>query len=284
MDWFSQKESIFLEMNAYQKCNQYDSCIFRKDKFCTDKTTIQHNMKEYYSRCTQERGYDGFIADLLCESEKRTSSPIFIEIFVTHECSQEKKQSGIRIIELHIQSEKDILHIINSTKIVEGNMVKLYNFKRKIFKKDDFTQPFQKYMLYPTLKSFVDMDGYTCKNYNQSHRGIYEISIPYDNCIFCGLYIVGKVKAYQDGYLNKDCQICKWKSTDWDGNDFCKLYKKCGNPKYCRDNDAPKCSMFRENREMIQYVISHFNDYIKENPVYVWKGEVLDAKKSDKHI
>lgn len=29
---------------------------------------------------------------------------------------------------------------------------------------------------------------------------------------------------------------------------------------------------------MIQRVISDFNDYIKENPVEVWKGEILDAK------
>ena len=78
--------------------------------------------------------------------------------------------------------------------------------------------------------------------------------------------------AYQDGYLKTDCQICKWQSTDWAGDSFCKLYKKCGNPKYCRDNDASKCSMFGEDREMIQRVISDFNDYIKENPVDVWKG------------
>ena len=76
-----------------------------------------------------------------------------------------KKKSGIRIIEFHIQSEKDILHIINSTKIAEGGMVRLYNFKRKTFLQDDFVQPFQKYMLYPTLKSFVAKEGYTLENW-----------------------------------------------------------------------------------------------------------------------
>lgn len=285
MNWFNQKESIILEMDAYKKCSKYDNCIFRMDEYCTGKTTIRYNLKEYYSKCTQERGYEGFVADLFCESEGKPNSPIFIEIFVTHECSQEKKDSGIRIIEFHIQSEEDILHIINSTQITEGNMVRLYNFKRKTFKKDDFIQPFQKYMLYPTLKSFVDKERYTCRNYNLSHRGIYEISMPYDDCIpyflnSGGLYTVGKVKAYQDGYLKKDCQICRWQSSDWTGDNFCKLYKKCGNPKYCKDNDASKCAMFGEDREMIQRVISDFNDYMKENHVDVWKGEVLDAPKN----
>ena len=129
-------------------------------------------------------------------------------------------------------------------------------------------------MLYPTLKSFVDKERYTCRNYNLSHRGIYEISMPYDDCIpyflnSGGLYTVGKVKAYLDGYLKKDCQICRWQSSDWTGDNFCKLYKKCGNPKYCKDNDASKCVMFGEDREMIQRVISDFNDYMKENHVDV---------------
>ena len=34
-------------------------------------------------------------------------------------CSQEKKKSGIRIIELSIQSEEDILDIVNSTNLNE---------------------------------------------------------------------------------------------------------------------------------------------------------------------
>lgn len=282
MDWFNQNKSIFLEMVAYTRCNKYDECRFRIDEFCSGSITVKHNLKEYYSRCTQERGYNGFIADLLCESENDSTSPIFIEIFVTHECSPEKKKSGIRIIEFHIQSEQDILHIINSTKIVENDMVRLYNFKRKIIKTDDFVQPFQKYIPFPTLKSFVEKDSYTCKNYNQSHRGIYEISMPYDDCIpyfinSGGFYTVGKIKAYQVGYLKKDCQLCKWQSTDWVGDSFCKLYKKCGNPKYCRDNDALNCSMFREDKELILQVISDFNDFTKENPVDVWS----DTPKSD---
>lgn len=47
------------------------------------------------------------------------------------------------------------------------------------------------------------------------------------------------------------------------GSKFCKLYKKCGNPKYCNDNDVSKCSMFRENTQMINDAISDFNEYQK---------------------
>ena len=156
-------------------------------------------------------------------------------------------------------------------------MVRLYNFQRKESLVDKFAQPFQKYILYPSLKSYVERDTYTCKNYDQHRKGIYEISMPYDYSMpyFInngGFYGVGKVKAYLDGYLKKDCQICKWQETDFMGARFCKLYKKCGNPKYCDDNDASKCSMFKENTDTINDTISDFNEHLRNgNNVDIWK-------------
>ena len=125
------------------------------------------------------------------------------------------------------------------------------------------------------MKSYVERDTFTCRNYNHHRKGIYEISMPYDDCIpyffnSGGLYTIGKVKAYLDGYLKKDCQLCKWQAEDMSGSKFCKLYKKCGNPKYCNDNDVSKCSMFRENTQMINDAISDFNEYQKNDSVNIW--------------
>lgn len=186
-----------------------------------------------------------------------------------------EKKSAIRIIELVIQSEEDILNIVNSTKLVESEKVRLYNFKRKEFLVDKFVQPFQKYILHPTLKSYVERN-ISCRNYDQHRKGIYEISMPYNDCIpyffnSGGLYMVGKVKAYLDGYLKKDCQICKWQAETMEGDRFCKLYKKCGNPKLCKDNDTLKCSMFREDINAINNAVFDFDEYIKNGNVDIWK-------------
>lgn len=276
MDWFNKKETVMLFMDNYEKCNKYGNCVFYDEKNCKGTRIVQFDLKKYYSKCIQEHGYKGFVADLYCENHNNSNSPIFIEIFVTHECSQEKKSSEIRIIELTIQSEEDILNIVNSNELVESEMVRLYNFRRKEILVDEFVLPFQKYILYSTLKSYVEKDIYTCKNYNQYRKGIYEISMPYDDCIpyffnSGDLYIVGKVKAYLDGYLKKDCQICKWQTENMDGDRFCKLYKRCGNPKYCNDNDASKCSMFRENTYVINNAVSDFNEYLKNGDVDIWE-------------
>ena len=182
MNWFNQKEHIILSMDNYEKCDKYDNCVFHDEKNCKRAKRVQFDLKTYYSKCIQEHRSGDFIADLYCENKINPNLPIFIEIFVTHECSQEKKKSGIRIIELSIQSEEDILNIVDSTNLNECEKVKLYNFRRKEISVKDFVQPFQKYILHYTLKSYVERDTFTCRNYNHQRKGIYEISMPYDDC------------------------------------------------------------------------------------------------------
>ncbi len=275
MDWFNQNEHISLSIRSYAKCDKYDNCVFHDETSCKERSMVSFDLKTYYSTCIKEQRYGNYVADLFCKNENNPDSPIFIEIFVTHECSQEKKNSGIRIIELVIQSEEDILNIVNSTNLTEGKNVRLYNFKRKEQLAQNIAIPFQKFILHHSLKCYVERTACTCRNYNQCRKGMYEITIPYDDCIpyfiGCGgLYGAGKVKAYLDGFLKKDCQLCKWQAEDMSGNKFCKLYKKCGNPKYCIENDALQCSMFRENTPMINAAVSELNDYLKSGFIDIW--------------
>ena len=127
------------------------------------------------------------------------------------------------------------------------------------------------------MKSYVDNDSYSCRNYNVNRKGIYEISMPYDDCIPYspfngGLFMVGKAKAYNDKFLKKDCWICSWKAQDMSGIHFCKLYKKCGNPKYCKDNDSSKCSMFKADLNEIKNAINALNKYLKQDYIDIWKN------------
>ena len=68
------------------------------------------------------------------------------------------------------------MSIIKSSKLEECEFVRLYNFKRKVNFVDKFIQPVQKYILYPTQRSYVNRDLYTCKNYDKRRSGIYEMS------------------------------------------------------------------------------------------------------------
>ncbi len=280
MDWFNRSENIFLSLEHGLKCNAFDSCLFYNSMYCQASEKRQYDLKKYYSKCIHEIKYEGYIADLYCENNIKPNSPIFIEIFVTHKCSQDKINSGIRIIELKIESEEDIINILNSNKLEEGEKVKLYNFKPKEFFVDYLKQDFQKYILYPSLKSYVNRNHFNCRNYAKYRRGIYEISLPYDDCIpdfnifyIGGFYMLGTVKAYLEGKIQKHCQLCKYQATDRNDDRFCKLYLKCGNPKYCRDNDPTKCSMFSLNSHLIEEAKEEINKYIASGVIDIWEKE-----------
>ena len=280
MDWFNKSQNVFLLMQHDLKCNTYDSCVYFNFMYCQAIEKRQYDLKKYYSKCIKEYGYKGFVADLYCGNNTKPNEPIFIEIFVTHKCSEEKINSGIRIIELKIQSEEDIINIINFNKLEEGEKVKLYNFKPKEIIIDNLKQDFQKYILFSSLKGYVDRKNFTCRNYAQYRKGIYEISMQYDDCIpnfdliNCGgLYIIGTVKTYLEGKNQKNCLLCKWQKEDSFDDRFCMLYKKCGNPKFCKDNDAAKCSMFKLDSSRIENALSVLNKYIESGCIDIWKKD-----------
>lgn len=283
MNWFNSSDKIVLFMNTQEKCSRFKDCTFYDDNNCCGTKEVAYNLKEYYIQCTQEHKYGGFVADLYCENRNNSNTPLFIEIKVTHECSQNKKDSGVRIIEIPIQSEEDILNITRTNHLSENRNVKLYNFKRKISLSEDYKLPFQKFILHPSTKSFVDKETYSCRNYNTYRKGIYEISMPYDDCIptflfHGGLSMIGKAMAYNEKFLEKDCLLCSWKAQDMSGMNFCKLYKKCGNPKYCKENDSTKCSMFRADLNEIRNAIDAFYNYLKQCKIDVWKIQRYQKK------
>lgn len=71
-------------------------------------------MKQYYDTCTEEAEINGFIADLLLTNSKSTNLvPVLIEVCVTHACDEEKRNSGLKIIEIKIKNEEDINALLN---------------------------------------------------------------------------------------------------------------------------------------------------------------------------
>ena len=240
-------------------------------------TEVPFNLKQYYHQCKEEHKYNGFVADLYCQNKNNIDSPIFIEIKVTHECSEAKKASGIRIIEITIRSEEDILNIIQSNQLIEGKNVQLYNFKKKELIGDNYKIPFHKFILYPSTKVYIDTATYTCQNYNTHRKGIFEISLPLEASLLYtttngGLYKIGKTLAYNKGLLKNDCYLCKWVAQDIDGQHICKLYKRCRTSKYCEDNNSSTCSYFKADSKEIDNILKIFNNNIKQAcPIDIWK-------------
>lgn len=130
---FEVNQTFKISYLAEKKCVKSD-CFYnnvQRNKHCQTQKVIQTiNLKDDYDICEDESGYNGFIADLkLSNSQRPEIEPIFIEIYVTHSCEQEKINSGIKIIEIKIESEEDVLKPLND---YYNQKVKFYNFNRII--------------------------------------------------------------------------------------------------------------------------------------------------------
>ena len=82
------------------------NCIHAKNE-CYDFDDKKTDLTEYYKTADLETKYNNnFTPDILLKS--KLGKPLFIEIAVTHPCSDDKKESKIPIIEITIQKESDI--------------------------------------------------------------------------------------------------------------------------------------------------------------------------------
>ena len=107
---FDESDKLEIHCNFSFKCN--DNCVLN----CLEK--INHSvkiiprildLKILYDKCEVEKEYKGFIADLLLSNSKIPNlEPLFLEISHTHDCEQEKLDSGIKIIELKVKDDRDL--------------------------------------------------------------------------------------------------------------------------------------------------------------------------------
>lgn len=68
----------------------------------------EYDLTSYYSEIGVECADGAFVPDIILRSSSRPSDRVYIEIAVTHFLSEAKKHSGIKTIEIPIESEEDV--------------------------------------------------------------------------------------------------------------------------------------------------------------------------------
>ena len=140
---FDENDTFVVKYNAYQKCKKSDECVFFQKYHwpeCERDGLYEIDLKKFYDTCSPEKGFyedlpDGrkrYVADLLLKhSQKPENKQICIEIWVTHECTDDKKQNAGRIIEIKILKEKDAYRpIIESDD--EELPIRFFKFKKSV--------------------------------------------------------------------------------------------------------------------------------------------------------
>jgi Competence protein CoiA-like family len=216
---------------------------------CYNYILREYNLIDYFPSINLEKRTDGFQPDLtLCQSKNNTK--IFIEIVVNHKCSEEKLNSGNRIIEIYLDSERDLDCILQHRLDSNDSSIKLYNFnsaqkKTDVCTKATCTIEHDWFVLLKNQKCFMktesasDFKQYKLKNdYNinfflkrkASYSALVK-SYVFPDCV---------VMAYKKGNNFKNCYLCRYHASGYDSSIFCKWLKKS-----CNSLEAIKCNYFR---------------------------------------
>lgn len=140
---FDTGEHFIVKYRAKTQCKELENCSLYKNyhwKECKNDGIYEVDLKKHYDRCELEKEYyqktqEGekrFIADLqLTNSKNEKQRPVNIEIWVTHECTEDKKRYGGKIIEIKIENEKDAFRpIIENTN--SEKPIFFHNFERDV--------------------------------------------------------------------------------------------------------------------------------------------------------
>ncbi len=141
---FDEAETFIIEYNAHFQCVKFESCQVRlnhKWMLCSYDWTHKEDLKKKYDTCTPEKGFyeeleEGkrrYVADLkLTSSTDGKLPPTILEVWVNHECTEQKRSSGARIIEIKIEKEEDARREIKETVEGDEKPILFYGFNRDI--------------------------------------------------------------------------------------------------------------------------------------------------------
>jgi len=126
-DCLKNSRAFVLGLITKHQCTTYEGQL---DISCEFERVRDYDITAHFDEIAEEESFGGFIPDVLLKSTK-SGEVIFVEIAVSHPCTQEKINSGHRIIEFGLQSEEDA-GILFGGEVREGEYnVNLFNFRPK---------------------------------------------------------------------------------------------------------------------------------------------------------
>lgn len=157
MKAYENASKFYLYHSIIEKCDA-KRCVFRQNSCDTHKTSKSIQLKEYFPVCALEKdvkGKDGntYRADILLSNPQKQNHKLLVEIRVSHECTDEKKQSGLHIVEISVNSEEEAIKLGSINSLEEGGNIVLFQFNKKCSKKLENT--IYRYAHIPNVKTLV---------------------------------------------------------------------------------------------------------------------------------
>lgn len=272
---FDNSDEFRVSYPAEVKCNEVN-CRLRNPNCC--KKSFENNevfdLKKYYDTCTEEQNVGPYVADLLLTNSKNEKlAPTLIEICVSHPCEKDKRNSGLKIIEIKIKRESDI------EKLFENNVIKeeyVYSNKDKnvefISFKRSLSRKIEERIFRYVVNKFTS-DGYfvqiSCSKANNKIRKDSQLELN----VVCKnrMDYIPEEAVHLWINRNKGIRRCNWckfyNQTIYEDKPSCKYNNKNGKNPYPKMKDAESCRVFSVQK------ISMNDYFFEEVRLSDWKSK-----------
>lgn len=181
---FFESEHFYVSYNLIESCPKHPNCKYSSYYSCIRSERKRRvDLKQYYQYCEIEKQVKDsngniYVADICLISNRPKVPPMLIEIFVSHACSEEKRKSGLWIMEIPISSEDDINRFCKTDSYNEesGPAFELLNISKKK-EKELVNDQVLRYIHFPNKNS--EIKRISCKETNviQSQDSDIELNI-----------------------------------------------------------------------------------------------------------
>ena len=253
---FYEEPTFFIEYPVTMDCSK-NECKYRNLRCRKEFFPYKIDLKKYYDTCTEEelvkdKNGNSYIADiLLTNSKNKETEPILIEVCVSHPCDEQKRLSGLRIIEIKIKDESDAIDLEEIDVICEPRFalkrerkVEFISFKREVSSLRQIK--LQRYVYEPKLNpkgylTTIDCDKTDTKLRTDSEVELNVVNVnDYRDCeLWAVLFWMAEFKGL------RICHNCKfYYATIYEEYPICRLSKKYGKPARPRMDEAVKCRSY----------------------------------------
>lgn len=233
---------FLLRYTVQERCSHYAQTLGLS---CDRERIVEHDLTRIFSSVEEEREIRGFRADVLLSSPAR-ADVLLVELVVSHPCSEEKRESGLRILEMTIESEDDIAAI--GTARIDATAVGVECINFLVRPKSASTcggqceTPVWYFLVYPSQKSVL-----ASKPATEVAEDIVRRRVPHREVL--GADVEDVIATYRDcvrrahfaGVRVRNCFICTYHGGDGVENAiFCKVKRES-----VGSNEAVTCSAYR---------------------------------------
>lgn len=257
MKCLENEEPFHISLEYEKVCNKFKPLIFTG----CDLGVVRkgHDLTDDFKKVSMEKRDGRFIPDLLLSSESNPEEKIYIEIAVTHYLSEEKLNSGNKIIEIPIDDEKDVDKILKAHLGPDDAKFIGFNHVTTAVSDRECVCSLKKYYAFFVFSSGKSVLKYLTLSSHFSHLKLHKEKIIYVNIIegspskgnelFSsseggGEIFVDQVKlADQRGIKIRNCYLCKYKGENWAYNRELPIYCR-GKKMACKSNQAAECDWY----------------------------------------